>query len=114
MSSFYLTPEDLLAGSNSVFNVAIPMAVLRPGECSSDQDMVVQLRPLNIGTFELIMKAAKSDPGLIPLLMIKESLVQPRLSLEQVKGMHLGLVNFLIAHIRAISGLSEKKSSSVS
>jgi len=42
--------------------------------------------------------------------MIKESLREPALSLEQVKRMHLGLVNFLIKNIRAISGLAEKKS----
>jgi hypothetical protein len=36
--------------------------------------------------------------------------VQPALSLGQVKQLPLGLVNFLIAHIREISGLTEKKS----
>ena len=56
------------------------------------------------------MKAARQDDGLIPLLLIKESLVQPTLSLEQIKQLPLGLVNFLIARIREISGLSEKKS----
>lgn len=107
-----LTPEELLAGSAVTFDVVIPPEILRPGDRNSSQEVIVQLRPLTIGTFGLIMKAAKSDPGLIPLLMIKESLVQPQLSLEQVKGMHLGLVNFLIAQIRQISGLSEKKSPS--
>ncbi|NEP85197.1 MAG: hypothetical protein F6K39_48200, partial [Okeania sp. SIO3B3] len=67
------------------------------------------LRPLTIGTFGLIMKAAKNDPGLIPSLMIKESLVKPAMSLDQVKQMHIGLVNFLIAQIRQISGLTPKK-----
>ncbi|HAG85246.1 MAG TPA: hypothetical protein DCL61_29890 [Cyanobacteria bacterium UBA12227] len=105
-----LTPEELLAGSAIAFDLVIPSEVLRPGENNTGQEVVVQLRPLTIGTFTLIMKAAKNDPGLIPLLMIKESLVQPKMSLEQVKGMHLGLVNFLIAHIRQISGLVEKKS----
>lgn len=105
-----LTPEELLAGSAVTFDVTIPPEIWRPGNINSSEELVVQLRPLTIGTFGLIMKAAKTDPGLIPLLMIKESLVQPKLSLEQVKGMHLGLVNFLIAQIRQISGLSEKKS----
>ncbi|MDF0551807.1 hypothetical protein [Kamptonema sp. UHCC 0994] len=110
----FFTPEELLGGSEIIFDVAIPPEVLQPARRSTkvDGELVVQLRPLTIGTFGLIMKAAKNDPVLIPLLMIKESLVQPTLSLEEVKGMNIGLVNFLIAQIRQISGLSEKKMSS--
>ena len=36
----------------------------------------MQLRPLTIGAFQLIMRAARDDAGMIPLLMIKESLVR--------------------------------------
>lgn len=109
-----LSPEDLLAGASITFDVLIPHNVLHPGSIQSPtgeprQDMVVQLCPLTIGTFQLIMKAARNDPALIPLLMIKESLVQPAMSLEQVKQLHLGLVNFLIQNIREISGLTGKK-----
>lgn len=110
----FVTPEELLGGSEIIFDVAIPPEVLEHSTSTANtgRELVVQLRPLTIGTFGLIMKAAKSDPALIPLLMIKESLVQPSLSLEQVKNMNLGLVNFLIAQIRQISGLTEKKISS--
>ncbi|MEG3839831.1 hypothetical protein [Microcoleus sp. herbarium14] len=110
----FLTPEELLGGSEIICDVAIPPEVLEHSTSSANtqRELVVQLRPLTIGTFGLIMKAAKNDPALIPLLMIKESLVQPSLSLEQVKSMNLGLVNFLIAEIRQISGLTEKKMSS--
>jgi hypothetical protein len=109
-----LTPEDLLIGASVTFDVVIPASVLHPGgnqssKAEPQQDIVVQLRPLTIGTFQLIMKAAKNDAALIPLLMIKESLVQPVMSLEQVKQLHLGLVNFLIQNIREISGLTGKK-----
>ena len=108
-----LSPEDLLAGSTAVFEVVVPPEVLRPGEDGggAGEGRAVQLRPLSIGAFGLILKAARNDPGLIPLLMIKESLVSPRLSLEQVRSMHLGLVNFLIAHVREVSGLGQKKNS---
>jgi hypothetical protein len=109
-----LTPDDLLAGSALTFEVAIPPHILYPAENGQGEaekpEMIVQLRPITIGAFQLIMKAAKNDAGLIPLLLIKESLVQPTLSLEQIKRLHLGLVNFLIAQIREISGLVEKKS----
>jgi hypothetical protein len=116
MSQLQLTAEDLLAGAAMTFEVVVPPGVLRPGQNGHAagrepaQELVVQLRPLTIGTFQLIMKAAKQETGLIPVLMIKESLVQPALSLDQVKQLHLGLINFLIGHIRQISGLTEKKS----
>ncbi len=119
MAEFRLTPEDLLAGAAVTHDLVIPPHVLHPGVNDQEhrqetKEMIVQLRPLTIGVFQLIMKATRQDPNLIPLLMIKESLVQPALSLEQVKQLHLGLVNFLIAHIREISGLTEKKSLSTS
>ena len=112
MADSQITPEDLLAGAAVSYDVTIPAQVLHPSGAQAGQarDTVVQLRPLTIGTFQLIMKASRQDAGLIPLLMIKESLVSPALSLEQVKALHLGLVDFLIAHIREISGLVEKKS----
>jgi hypothetical protein len=119
VTEMQLTPEDLLVGASITFDIVVPRSVLRPSSSNQlpagelEQDLVVQLRPLTIGTFQLIMKAARTDAGLIPLLMIKESLVQPTLSLEQVKQLHLGLVNFLIEHIREISGLTGKKTSSV-
>lgn len=107
-----LTADDLLAGSALVFDVIVPLHLLRPGEVGdypSADSLVVQLRPLTIGTLQLIMKASRQDPGLIPLLMLKESLVNPALSLDQVRAMPLGLVNFFIAQIRHLSGLEEKK-----
>lgn len=115
MTPTELTPDDLLAGAAIAFDIAIPTDILNLGkpedEASnrSSEEKIVRLCPLTIGTFQLIMKAARNDAGLIPLLMIKESMVQPKLSLEQIRSMHLGLVNFLIAQIRQISGLSEKK-----
>jgi hypothetical protein len=120
MAELQVTPDDLLAGAAMTYDLIIPHHILHPGEDGQAEnnvqaggkpaEVVVQLRPLTIGAFQLIMKAAKNDPGLIPLLMIKESLVQPALSLEQVKRLHLGLVTYLIAYIREISGLTEKKS----
>jgi hypothetical protein len=113
MHELQLTPEDLLAGATMTFDVVVPGNVWRPGENSkvkeNEQERILQLRPLTIGAFQLIMKAAKNDLGLIPLLMIKESLVQPALSLDQIKQLHLGFIDFLIGHIRKISGLTEKK-----
>ena len=111
-----LSPEDLLAGAAATFEVEVPAEVLRPAPpgggapfAAAAEGGTVQLRPLTIGAFQLILKAARNDPGLIPLLMIKESLAAPRLSLEQVRQLHLGLVSFLVEHVREISGLGVKK-----
>lgn len=111
MTQLILTVEDLLAGANGHFDLVIPPKILNPtGTGVQEDESLVQIKPLTIGTFQLIMKAAKSEPDLIPILMIKESLVQPTLSVNQIKQMHIGLVEFLVKHIRQISGLSEKKS----
>lgn len=107
-----ITADDLIAGASSTFDVEVPPEVLHPGpqgRPGNGEVLTVRLRPLSIGVFQLIMRAAKQDAGLIPVLMIKESLVHPEMSLEQVKQLHLGLVSFLISHIREISGLAEKK-----
>lgn len=110
MAELPLTPEDLLAGAAVTHTVTVPPEVMWPGKDGAPGELVVTLKPLTIGTFQLIMKASRQDASLIPLLMIKEALVQPALTLEQVKSLHLGLVNFLIGRIREISGLAEKKS----
>jgi len=106
-----LTAEDLLAGDGMTFDLVVPPAVLRPGgEAGDAPEAVVRLRPLTLGTFLQIMKAAKEDSSLIPLLTIQQAVVEPKLSLPQIGQMHLGLVNFLIENARQVSGLTEKKS----
>jgi hypothetical protein len=102
-----LAAHDLLAGSAAVHAVEVPARVLRPGaEGEPDGETgVVQLRPLSVGVLTVISRAARDDAGLVPLLMIKESLVEPALGLEQIRGLHVGLVHFLIAQINRISGL---------
>jgi hypothetical protein len=107
-----LSAQDLLAGGQLIHTVAVPEAILHPraeppdeGQASS-ADGVVRLSPLSVGTLMLISRAARDDASLVPLLMIKESLVEPVLSLEQVRQMHIGLVDFLVGQINLISGLS--------
>jgi hypothetical protein len=99
-----LTAQELLAGSLLVHEIAVPAGVLRPGS-EADSAGKVRLRPLKVATLALISKAAREDPALVPLLMIKESLVEPALALEQIRQMHAGLLHFLVAAINRISGL---------
>jgi hypothetical protein len=104
-----MTADDLLAGANATYRVEVPADVVRPGADAGAEPVMVVLRPLTIGGFQLILKAAKEDASAIPLLMIKESLVEPAMTLQQVQRMHLGLVEFLVAQIKDISGMGEKK-----
>jgi hypothetical protein len=114
MNQVILTAEDLLAGANTTFDVSIPSALLQSAKTqhssgTAPDEALVRIRPLTIGVYQLIMKAAKNDPGLIPLLMIKESLVEPAMSLDQVRKLPVGLVELLIDQIRQASGLIKKK-----
>ena len=109
-----LSAQDLLAGGDLVHEVAVPEAVLRPrADAETDGSVAgfVRLRPLSVGTLALISRAAREDARLVPLLMIKESVVEPAVSLEQARQMHVGLVQFLVEQINVISGLGPDGSS---
>lgn len=107
MEKTLLTAEDLLAGAEATFEVNIPEHLL---PAAKGGETMVRIRPLSIGVFQLILKAAKNDAALIPVLMIKEALAEPALTVEQVKRLPLGLVDLLVEYIREVSGLTQKKS----
>ncbi len=98
-----LTAQELLAGSLLTYDVPVPADVLHP-DGEADEGMV-RLKPLKMSTLALISKASREDPALVPLLMIKDALVEPALSMDQIRQMHAGLVHFLVAAINRISGL---------
>lgn len=110
-----LTAQELLAGSLLVHEVEVPPQVLAPGQAAagaapgpgaaSAAPRRVRLKPLKVATLALIAKAARDDASLVPLLMVKESLVEPALGFEQVRQMHAGLVQFLVAAVHRVSGL---------
>ncbi len=103
-----LTAEDLLAGSQAIHEVIVPQQVLKPGEDAANgiASGRVRLRPLNIAILTLISRAASDDPSLIPLLTVKEGLVEPALTLDQIRRLHVGLLYFLVTQINMVSGLS--------
>lgn len=101
-----LTPQELLAGGLLLHEVEIPPHVLNPGQAADQGDARrVRLRPLKVAILALISKAAQDDASLAPLLIVKESLVEPVLSFDQVRQLHAGLVQFLVSQINRISGL---------
>jgi hypothetical protein len=125
MARNLLSAADLLAGSKALQDVTIPAAVLQPaalrsGEAGgedpgSDEPSAdayaprsgcVRMRPLSIAVLSLISRAAREDPALIPLLMIKEAVVEPQLTLDQIRQMHVGLVYYLVEQVNRLSGLA--------
>jgi hypothetical protein len=103
-----LAAQDLLAGSQIIHEVRVPPEILAPGAQPPEQaeEGVVRMRPLNVTVLTLVSRASHEDPSLIPLLMIKESLVEPTLTLDQIRQMHVGVVHFLVGRINLISGLA--------
>ncbi|TQM61938.1 hypothetical protein [Humibacillus xanthopallidus] len=109
-----LTAEDLLAGTATVHEVVVPAHVLRPGDPTERSETqggpglpgAVRLRPLTVGTLVLISRAARDDPSLVPLLLVKESMVEPAMSLDELRRLHAGLIHFLVSKVNTISGLS--------
>jgi hypothetical protein len=107
MAGKLLTAADLLLGSQALHEVTIPPTVLTPG-CEEEREAppaCVRLRPLSVGILTLISRAARDDASLVPLLMIKEAMLEPALTLDQIRQMHVGLVYYLVSQINHISGL---------
>lgn len=107
--SAVLTAEDLLAGANATYSIAIPAAVVRaaPGESApSGVAGEVVLRPLLVRDVERVARAAKEQRVLASVLMVQQALVQPKLTVEQVGSMPAGLVQFLMDQVSALSGLT--------
>ncbi len=115
MNTSNVTVEDLLAGANVDYDLTIPDHILRPGQDpTSDEQtrsMSVKLRPLTIGAFQTILRAARDDEALIPLLMVKEAVAQPELTMRQVNQMHVGWSNYLVDTFRTLGGKKKKKKS---
>lgn len=106
MGGEVLDAEDLLAGTRAVHDVEVPAAVLRPGAPDDNAPGVVRLRPVTVATLLLVSRAARDEPGLVPVLLVKEALVEPALTVDQVRSLHVGLLGFLVAAVNRISGLT--------
>ena len=114
MATNLLSAADLLAGSKVTQDISIPAAVLQPVPAMQAANLGSQapasaghvcMRPLSIAVLTLISRAARDDAGLVPLLMIKEAVVAPLLTLDQIRQMHIGLVYYLVGQINRLSGL---------
>ncbi|MBI4873173.1 MAG: hypothetical protein HY822_00925 [Acidobacteria bacterium] len=100
----FLTAEELLAGSAVVHEIGIPAPLL--GEAGDAEPKRVRLRPLTVRDVQRITKAARDGEVLLSALMLKEALVEPALSFEQVQSLNTGVARFLIEELNRISGLN--------
>jgi len=95
-----LSAEELLAGANATYTIAVPAGMLGPGGGGE-----VTLRPLTVRDVQRIAQAAKEQRLLTSVLMVQQSLVSPKLTVEETGSLAAGLVEFLLARVNEISGL---------
>ena len=83
--------------------VAVPPGLL-PAEPESEA--VVALRPLTVRDLRLITRAARDNDELTAALMVRQALVEPSMTSEQLGAMPAGLMQFLLREVNRISGLA--------
>ncbi len=96
-----ISAEDLLAGAGAEHVVDIPAALLPEAG-----DRRVVLRPLMVRDLRLIARAARDNDDLSGALMVRQALVDPALSLDQVGALPAGLLHFLLQEVNRISGIT--------
>ncbi|MEJ2386396.1 MAG: hypothetical protein P8Y27_03495 [Chromatiaceae bacterium] len=96
-----ISAEDLIAGAAAKHAVEIPEALLPDA-----QDRRVLLRPLTVRDLRLIAKAVRDNDDLSGALMVRQALVDPALSLEQIGALPAGLLQFLLNEVNRISGIT--------
>lgn len=103
-----LTADELLAGAGLTYEVEVPAEILQPGEAGSGQSVagVLRLRPLTVRDLQLITRAARESDSLLATLMVQRAVVEPELTIPQVSGLHVGLLDFLLDEVNRISGIT--------
>jgi len=100
-----LTAADLLAGADAIRDVEVPADLLGALAAPLD-DRRVRLKPLTVNDLRLVARAARDNDELTAALMVQRSLVEPALTVRDVSRMPVGLLQFLLREVNAISGIS--------
>ena len=90
-----------MAGDGAVERVTVPAGLLPGGEAGE-----VALRPLTVRDLRLVTRAARDNDDLTAALMIRQALVEPTMTVEQMAAMPAGLMQFLLRAVNRISGLA--------
>lgn len=108
MKTVSVTAEELVQGASPEYELAIPLNIVNPAgnKDTGDKTMIIKIKTLTIEVFQLILKAARDDDSLIPLLVVKEAVIEPKLTFNQIKRMHVGLITFIVERIREVSGMT--------
>lgn len=104
-----LSADELLAGGEISYDVEVPMQVLNPAGTTDGephQSQSVKLKPLTVADLQRVSRAAKDSENLTATLMVQAALVEPAMTVIQVAAMHVGLVEYLLAKVNHISGIS--------
>jgi hypothetical protein len=103
-----LTAEDLLAGAAASHTVEVSSGLLSGAGEDGGGAVAGQvvLRPLTVRDVQRVTRAAREQHLLTSILLVQQALVSPRLTVEQVGGLPAGLVQFLLARVNQISGLT--------
>lgn len=102
----YLTADELLAGGSVQHDIEIPATLLG---AEQEGPRRVRLRPLTVRDVQLVTRASKDNDALLSVLMLKEGLVEPALSFEQLQALPTGLARFLVEELNRVSGLAVDK-----
>jgi hypothetical protein len=100
-----LSVDELLAGAAATYTVDVPGNVLAPNRPEDDGGQVT-LRPLTVRDVQRVAQAAKEQRLLTSVLMVQQSIVHPKLSVEETGSLSAGLLQFLLERVNEISGLS--------
>jgi len=103
-----LSVSDLLLGGSATYQVEVPAHALSPDGPHADGAApgTVTIRPLVLADVQRITAAAQDGRALTSVLMVQQAVVEPKLTVDDVQRMHAGLVEFLLAEINRVSGLS--------
>ena len=99
-----LSASELLAGSELEHEIKLPPQLLA-ADGGDSAPKLVRLRPLTVRDLQLITRAAKEDDSLTSALMVQTALVEPRLELQEVNRLPVGLMSFLLDEVNRISGI---------
>jgi len=99
-----LSADELLAGAAATYTIAVPGSMLGPDSAEGDGGQVI-LRPLTVRDVQRIAQAAKEKRLLTSVLMVQQSLVSPKLTIEETGSLAAGLLEFLLTRVNEISGL---------
>jgi len=99
-----LTGDQLLAGAAATYTVSVPASMLGPNG-NGGTGGEVTLRPLTVRDVQRVAQAAKEQRLLTSVLMVQQSLVSPKLTVDEAGSLAAGLLELLLARVNEISGL---------